>query len=66
MVEKNNELVVVNNWKDDLKAEANAQCKEIANSCMLSLKQSASEYARFAVQRIFDHLIDCVNAKLSA
>ena len=63
---ENNEFVVVNNWKDDLKAEANAQGKALANSCLQSLKVNAGEYAKFAVQRIIDHWIDCINAKLSA
>lgn len=66
MPEKNNELVVVNNWKDDLKAEAYIYGKTLVNSCMQNLRDNAGEYARYAVQRIIDHLIDCVNAKLSA
>ena len=63
MAEKDKELVVVDNWKADLKKEANVQCKAVANSCMMSFKKSASEYAKYAVERIFDHWIDCMNAK---
>lgn len=66
MPEKNNELVVVNSWKDDLKAEANIQGRALANSCMQNLRVNAGEYAKYAVQRIIDHWIDCINAKLSA
>ena len=65
MVEKHNELETVNNWKEDLMTEANRQSIAVVNSCMVTLKNSVSEYAKFAVQRIFDHIIDCLNAKLS-
>ena len=66
MPEKNNELVVVNSWKDDLKAEARLQGRILVNSCMQCLKVNAGEYAKYAVQRIIGHLSDCINAKLSA
>ena len=66
MPEKNNELVVVNSWKDDLKAQANIHGRALANSWMESLKVNAGEYAKYAVQRLIDHWIDCINAKLSA
>ena len=66
MPENNDEIVVVTNWKDDLKAEAKAQFKTVANSCMQSLKHSVAKYAEYAVKRLFDYAIDCLNSKLSA
>ena len=62
MPEKNNELVVVKSWKDDLKAEASVQVKVFTITCMQNLKIFAGEYAKYAVQRIIDYWIDCINA----
>ena len=65
MSEKN-EIVVVSNWKEDLRQEAGVQCKAVANSFMQDLKASAGVYAQYAVRRIFDEVIDYMNKKLFA
>lgn len=65
MSEKN-EIVVATNWKKDLKTEANVQCKAVANDFMQSLKVSAGDYAKYAIRRIFDELINYMNEKLFA
>ena len=62
MVERNNEIVVVD-WKEDLKSEAKVQCLAVANNCLESLKQSSSEYAKFAVDKFFEQLINYINSR---
>lgn len=66
MPEKNNELMVDNGLKGDLKARARVQVKAIANTCMQTIKVEVGEYAEYAIHRFFDFCIDCINAKLSA
>ena len=66
MVGKNNQMVVKDSLQVELSAEANKQLRILANCCMQSLKQSAAEYAQFAVHRVFDHLIDSMNKKIAA
>ena len=63
MRENNDEQVVVNNWKEDLKAEGKAQLKAVTNSCMASIKNAALEFVGNVVRRAFDSLINLINTK---
>ena len=64
MVERNNELIVVD-WKKDLKEEAKVQYLAVTNYCLESLKQTTADYLKFATLKIFDHLIDEINSRKS-
>lgn len=62
MSENNTQLVVVNDLKTDLKREAIALVKATAVDCAGALKCRVSEYAKYAVQRLFDQLINHIQA----
>lgn len=64
-MEKNTVTVVRFNT-EELKQEAIAQGKQLANCCMQGAKEAAANVAYRGVHTLFDYLIDWVNAKLSA
>ena len=64
-MEKNTVSVVRFN-SEALKQDAKVQGQQLANCCMQDLKHAAGERAHSAVHRLFDYLIDLMNAKLSA
>lgn len=57
----NNEVVVVDNWKNDLKREAVVAGKKLANMFLNDAKEPVSEYAAFFVKRIIEHLLFQLN-----
>ena len=51
---------------DALKQEASETGKQLANRCMAGAKDAAVDVANSFVQKLFDFLIDWMNAKFSA
>lgn len=57
-----NEIVVVDNWKNDLQKEAVVTGRKLVNNFLNEAKEPASEYVSYAVKRIIDHFIFRLNA----